>query len=231
MDSRQDTVDVRAGEAGRGKVHLLAALTALAAAGVSPNLFWVAEAGYAGLNFMALRALVPAAGVLVFIGGLAAVRGDRRLLRRLLIGGAAGLAAWGGLESVRVIGFHLGGMPGSMPKLLGVLLLNRIMVGPSAASNAAGWAYHAWNGVCFGITFALLFGRKPVWWAVAYALVIGGIFLISPAVHALGVGFFALDMPGMIATVFLAHAVYGLILGLLTRRWMREDGWLLSGAA
>jgi len=35
-------------------------------------------------------------------------------------------------------------------------------------------------------------------------------------------------MPWMIVTVMLAHTVYGLILGLLARRWVRKPGWLLA---
>ncbi len=203
-------------------------LVALAAAGVSPNLFWIAQAGYAKLSWLGLYVLVPSIIVLAGVGLAARAQGHRRLVNRLLAGGAAGLVATVGLEAVRITGFHLGGMPGSMPKLLGVLLLNRFMLGPSALSNVVGWAYHFWNGVTFGIVFAVLLGRKPVWWALAFGQLVGLGFLVSPAVRALGVGFLALDMPWMIVTVVLAHAVYGLVLGLLARRWIHEPGWLLG---
>lgn len=207
---------------------LLTSLVALAAAGVSPNLFWIAQAGYGKLSELAIHVLVPSALVLVAMAVQAAVRGQLRLLNRLLAGGAAGLVATAGLEAVRIAGFHLGWMPGSMPKLLGVLLLDRFMLGPSTLSNVLGWAYHAWNGVCFGVIFAVLLGRKPLWWALAFAGLVGVGFLVSPAVRALGVGFFALDMPLMIVTVLAAHVVFGLLLGFLTRRWVREPGWLLA---
>lgn len=36
------------------------------------------------------------------------------------------------------------------------------------------------------------------------------------------------QMPTMIVTVVLAHAVYGLMLGLVLRRSLPADGWLLS---
>ncbi len=52
-------------------------------------------------------------------------------------------------------------MPGSLPQLAGVLLLDRFMLGPSLWSDVAGWAYHYWNGVCFGLIFAVLFGPNP----------------------------------------------------------------------
>ncbi|HKK08397.1 MAG TPA: hypothetical protein VKA44_05875 [Gemmatimonadota bacterium] len=207
---------------------LLTSLVALAAAGVPPNLFWIAQAGYAKLSQLAIAALIPSVIVLVAVAVQAALRGQRRLLNRLLAGGAAGLVATAGLEAVRIAGFHLGWMPGSMPKLLGVLLLDRFMLGPSALSNVLGWAYHAWNGVCFGIVFTVLLGRKPLGWALAFGELVGVGFLVSPAVRALGVGFFALDMPLMIVTVLVAHLAFGLLLGLLSRRWIRDSGWLLA---
>lgn len=213
---------------GSPAADLLTSLVALAAAGVSPNLFWIAQAGYAQLPWLAVHVLVPSVLVLVATAVQAIVRGQGRLLNRILAGGAAGLVATAGLEAVRIAGFHLGWMPGSMPKLLGVLLLDRFMLGPSTLSNVVGWAYHAWNGVCFGIIFAVLVGRKPVWWAVMFAELVGVGFLASPAVQALGVGFFALDMPLMIVTVLVAHVAFGLLLGLLSRRWVREPDWLLG---
>lgn len=42
--------------------------------------------------------------------------------------------------------------------------------------------------------------------------------LMSPAVKTMGIGFMGFDMPAMPVTVVLAHAAYGLILGLLCRR-------------
>ncbi len=203
-------------------------LVALAAAGVSPNLFWIAQAGYAKLSWLGLHVLVPSVVVLAAVLVAAREQGHQRLVNRLLAGAGAGFVATVGLEAVRIAGFHLGGMPGSMPKLLGVLLLNRFMLGPSALSNVVGWAYHFWNGATFGIVFAVLLGRKPLAWALAFAELVGIGFLVSPAVRSLGVGFLALDMPWMIVTVVLAHTVYGLVLGLLARRWIREPGWLLA---
>ena len=210
------------------RLEIAESLVALAAAGVSPNLFWVAQAGYAKLSWLGLHVLVPSVVVLVAVLVAARAQGHRRLVNRLLAGAGAGVLATAGLEAVRITGFHLGGMPGSLPKLLGVLLLNRFMLGPSTLSNVVGWAYHFWNGVTFGIVFAVLLGRKPLWWAVGFGELVGIGFLVSPAVRALGVGFLALDMPWMIVTVVLAHTVFGLLLGFLTRRWIRDSGWLLA---
>lgn len=211
--------------------ELTYSLLALAAAGVSPNLFWIAQAGYAPLSTLGTHALVPAVVALVVVLTVALARHRSRLTNRILAGAGAGLIATVGLEVIRFISFRLGGMPGSMPELLGVLMLNRFMEGPSLLSNVVGWAYHFWNGVSFGIVFAVLFGRKPLAWALVYAEFVGLGFLISPAVTAMGIGFMGLNMPAMPITVVIAHTVYGVILGLLCRRWVQGPGWLLAAAA
>jgi hypothetical protein len=66
---------------------------------------------------------------------------------------------------------------------------------------------------------------------MAYAELIGIGFLLSPAVKSLVIGFVGLDMPSMPVTVLLAHLAYGLILGVLCRRWIAEAGWLLGSPA
>lgn len=201
---------------------------ALAAAGVSPNLFWIAQAGYAKLSTLAVWVLLPSVGVVLFVLAAAAATGERRLANRMVAGGAAGALATVGLEIVRITGFHLGQMPGSMPQLAGVLLLDRFMLGPSLWSNIVGWTYHVWNGTAFGLVFAVLFGRRSLWVAIAYGVLIGIGFLLSPAVTALGIGFMGTGMPGMPVTVLLAHLAYGGLLGVLTRRFVQSPEWLLG---
>lgn len=85
-------------------------------------------------------------------------------------------------------------MPGNLPELMGVPLLDRFAPGPSTAFTAAGFAYH--------------------FWAVPYGLAIGTGFLASPVVASLGVGPFGKDFGWhFAATVLTAHALYGVVLG------------------
>lgn len=203
-------------------------LLVLLMSGVAPIIFPAAQAGIAKMSVLGVRLLVPSVLFLGMIALAAYFRGHRRLENRLLAGGAAGFIATAGLEVVRTASFRLGGMPGDLPRLLGVLLTDRFMLGPSPLSDVLGYAYHFWNGVCFGIIFAVLFGRKPLLWGVVYAELIGVEFLLSPAVKALGIGFMGSQMPSMPATVVLAHLVFGLILGVLGRKWIRDEGWLFS---
>jgi len=209
--------------------ELALSAVALAAAGVSPNLFWIAQGGYFKLSTLAVWVLIPSVILLLVVLAVAAKRQQRRLVNRMVAGGVAGGLATIALEIVRVTGFHLGQMPGSMPQLAGVLLLDQFMVGPTVWSNIAGWTYHYWNGIAFGLIFAVVFGRKPLWVALGYGVFMAIGFLVSPAVTALGVGFMGKNMPGMPVTVVLAHLAYATTLWLLVRRWVREPEWILGG--
>ena len=198
-------------KAPRRKIALIS--VALLAAGVSPNLFVAAQAGHSTLHHLAIVILFPSLAVLAAVCGLSRLWGFTDIHRQILNGIIAGLVATIGLEVVRQIGFHMGGMPGDMPKLLGVLLLDRFAQGPSLLSNIAGYAYHFWNGAAFGIIFSLIFGRGRVWLATAFAVLIGIGFMASPVAIALGVGYFGVDFGwGFPATVILAHIAYGLLL-------------------
>jgi hypothetical protein len=193
---------------------------ALALASVAPLIFPAAQAGYGNLESFALWFLLPAIGVLVVLS-LALWRRDSSLGRAIVLGAAAGALATVALEIVREIGFHMGYMPGDLPELMGVLLLNRFALGPSVASNIAGWAYHFWNGASFGIIYTLIFGTRRRWVAVAYGLAVGTGFMLSPVVATMGVGFFGLQFSiGFPVTVYLAHLAFGASLGFLAQRFL-----------
>jgi len=111
-------------------------------AAVGPNAFPPAQAGYGTLHDFALYLIIPAAVLLV--AGWVLLRGSHfgdiaEAMRRGVIAGAVATVA---LEAVRYSGFKLGFMPGNLPELMGVLLLNRFALGPSVASTVAGFGYH-----------------------------------------------------------------------------------------
>jgi hypothetical protein len=192
----------------------------LALASVSPLIFPVAESGRSSMDFLAKFALLPVAGALLLTLALL-YRNDDPIAKMGLVALAAGAVATLGLEVVRLTGFWLGFMPGNLPRLMGVLLLNRFAVGPSLASDVAGWAYHLWNGACFGLMYVLIFGTCRRWVGTVFGIGIGIGFMLSPVVSALGVGFLGLQFSrGFPITVTLAHAAFGALLGWLTSRWL-----------
>jgi hypothetical protein len=198
-----------------------ARLLALVAAALSgAGLFAVSEAGYASFSRLAVEVALPAVGALALIG-IVATTADWRGLRRTLVAGVGvGIVATASLELVRIVGFReFHAMPGSMPMLMGVLLTNRIMVGPDLASNVLGWVDHAYNGVALVLIYLLLFGRRQAWLAVPYALLVGTGFLVSPVPKALGAGFFGAALGAKFAiTVYLAHVSFGTAMFLGVRR-------------
>ncbi|MGE0460810.1 MAG: hypothetical protein AB7Q16_05535 [Vicinamibacterales bacterium] len=191
----------------------------LALASVAPNVFPASQMGYGSLHELAMIAVLPAVVALVPLVSLAA-RVSPALVPLVLRGAIAGALATLALEAVRYPAFLMGLMPGNLPQLMGVLLLDRFALGPSAWSNLAGFAYHFWNGASFGMVFALLASGRSRWWAVPFGLAVGLGFLASPVVLALGVGPFGRDFGwSFAATVTTAHLAFGLALaGLLPAR-------------
>ncbi|HYX06176.1 MAG TPA: hypothetical protein VE912_05525 [Bacteroidales bacterium] len=201
------------------KKNLIMILVVLLLAGISPNLFPIAQAGLAKLSSLAIVFLIPSFILILVLMIFAGVMKYDHLGKQISNGILAGLAATVGLELIREIGFRMGWMPGDMPKLLGVLLLNRFASGPDFWSNVAGWTYHFWNGATFGIIFSLIFGQGKMKIALVYAFLIGTVFMISPAAKALGVGVLGLQFKDgyqFLTTVYLAHIAFGIILGWLT---------------
>lgn len=188
-------------------------------AAVGPTAFPLSQLGYGSLQALSLRLVLPAAAALLAAWGVLVWRGEHGVAALLSRGALAGTLATLALEAVRYPAFRLGFMPGNLPQLMGVLLLDRFAIGPSTASNLAGFAYHFWNGASFGVVFALLVGNSSKWWAVPYGVAIGVGFLASPVVLALGVGPFGRDFGWhFAATVLTAHAAFGLVLGALAPR-------------
>ncbi len=208
----------------RSPEELILTAIVLLMAAVSPIIFVVAQAGYAKLSDLAVTWLLPAFLLMLAVLIFAWRRQLSHLTNCLLAGAGAGFMATVGLEVVREIGFRLGGMPGELPQLMGVLLLDRFSLGPTLLSNLAGWGYHFLNGASFGVIFTLLFSRVSWWYGLIYGVLIGIVFMASPAVVALGVGRFGVEFGwGFSFTVTLAHLAFGTILGLLAQRWVRQS--------
>lgn len=189
-------------------------------AAVGPNSFVVAEAGYGSFSEIAIKFLLPSIVLIIIIIGLLGIF-TKSLARQSLNGLFAGIIATIGLEIIREAGFRMGMMPGDLPKLMGVLLLNRFALGPDRASNLAGWSYHFYNGAAFGMIYSLLVGKGKVWIGMVYGFLIGVAFMISPVTRSLGIGPFGTEFKHgyeFALTVTLAHVSYGLLLGWLVAK-------------
>jgi hypothetical protein len=192
----------------------------LAAASVGPLIFPAAQAGYGTMSQSAEHFLLPAVAVLIVVA-LLSWKTAPAFGHSVVWGALAGAIATIGLEIVRITGFKMGYMPGNLPQLMGVLLLDRFALGPSLASDFAGWAYHFWNGASLGIIYVLLFGAARHWVGAMYGILVGLGFLVSPVVTSLGVGYFGLQFSkGFSITALSAHLAFGLALGFLANRFL-----------
>jgi hypothetical protein len=190
-------------------------LVTLGLASIGPLIFPIAQSGHGNLATLASYALIPSIVLLAAVAVFAR-RGNDWLSRTIVRGALAGAIATIALEVVRLIGFHFGYMPGNLPRLMGVLLLDRFAQGPSLSSDLAGWAYHFWNGASFGIIYSLLLGTRRRWVGAVFGFAIGIGFLVSPVVLSLGVGYFGFQYSyGFPITVSLAHLAFGASLGVL----------------
>jgi len=192
----------------------------LTLASVSPLIFPITGSGRNSMDVLARVALLPAVALLLVTVGML-YRVDDPLGRISAVGLAAGAIASLALEAVRLPGFWVGFLPGNLPRLMGVLLLNQFVSGPSLRSDIAGWAYHFWNGASFGLIYVLVFGTCRRWVGAVFGVLLGVGFMFSPVVSALGVGFLGLEFSkGFPLTVTLTHAAFGVALGWLTVTWL-----------
>ena len=208
-------------------LELVATAVALAAAGASgAQLFALSATGRWKFSDLLFRVGVPAAAVLVVVLVVAILMGWQRLRRGILLGFAAGAIATMGLEAVRITGFRVfHSMPGDLPTLMGVQATDRIMLGPNTSSTIVGYLDHFWNGAMFGVIFALIVGGFPAarraWTGAAigalYGLAMGFGFASGPLPRTLGIGggFSTVTVAEFQTTIYLAHLVFGVLLGLL----------------
>ncbi len=198
------------------KIFFISILLLLSA--ISPNLFVVAQAGVKELSTMAIQFLIPSIALIIILI-LLLDHLQYKVISRLAVNGIlAGILSTFALEIIRETGFRLGTMPGDMPRLMGVLLLNQFASGPDFWSDLAGWAYHFWNGASFGIIFSLLMGQSKPWNGILFGVLIGLGFMVSPVVKSLGIGVFGLEFKRgfeFLVTVTLAHMAFGITLSLI----------------
>lgn len=86
----------------------------------------------------------------------------------------------------------------------------------SLAAKVAGWTYHYWNGISFGVMYALMFGKRHWLFAVGYAIVLELCML----------GIFPMFVPvsnkvDFVLISLIGHVAYGVILGLYVQKYAR----------
>ena len=208
---------------------------ALIPAAVGPNILVVAlTPGMPELPVLVRRALIPSIILFVIVWAVAARLGLDRLTNRIWTGFWVGFACTAALDMFRLISFRLGLLPGNMPRMFGVLILDRMAEGPTPLSDIVGSFYHFWVSACFGLAYALLVGRTRWWGGLIWGLIIEiGMMTTPPMVVAMGTGYFGLKLgKGLLNGVFLGslvpHISFRIALGVLLERYTRHKGSILA---
>lgn len=211
--------------------ELVLTALALVPAAVGPNVLVVAlTPGMPGMPVLVRWALIPSVILLVAVWWVARARGYARLTNRIWTGVWVGAAATAALDLFRLASFLLGLLPGNMPRMFGVLILDTMALGPTPLSDVIGGLYHYWVSACFGVTYALIMGRTRWWGGLVWGLIIEvGMMTTPPMVVAMDTGYFGLKLGrGLLNGVFLGslipHISYGVALGLLLERYVSESG-------
>lgn len=170
------------------------------------------------LRYSAPFIVLPSAAVLVGVIFAARRRYDRvRILGdRLLYGAAWGLAATIVYDLVRpamVAILSLDTDPYAAMPLFGSLIT--LEPTESTTAQVLGWIYHFWNGIGFGMMFALVRPRGAFLAGLAWGLILEGIMLfVYP-------GFIGADIAdaAFVSVGVVGHAAWGLALGAGLKRW------------
>ncbi|MBI2455695.1 MAG: hypothetical protein HYV46_06120 [candidate division NC10 bacterium] len=219
--------------ASRGELVLTA--LALVPAAVGPNVLVVAlTPGMPGMPALVRWVLIPSIAWLGVVWIVAQARGYDRLTDRIWTGVWVGAAATAALDVFRLTSFMLGLLPGNLPRMFGVLILDTMATGPTPLSDVVGGLYHYWVSACLGLTYVLFMGRTRWWGGLVWGLIIEvGMMVTPPMVIAMDTGYFGLKAGhGLFNGVFIGslipHISYGIALGLLLERYVRHEGTVFS---
>ena len=204
---------------------------ALITAAVGPNILVLAlTPGMPSMPLLTRWVLIPSMVLLALVWWMAWRRGYKRLQNRLWTGLWVGASTTAALDVLRLMSFSLGLLPGNMPRMFGVLILDIMALGPTPFSDVVGAFYHVWVSACFGLTYALICGRTRWWGGVIWGLMIEvGMMVTPPMVIAMDTGYFGLKLgQGIFNGVFIGslipHISYGIALGLLLERYTHHAG-------
>lgn len=173
------------------------------------------------MSFTVPFVVLPATSVLV---GLVLMQ--RRLYGRLhrfsqLIarGAVVGLGATLVYDAVRpllVTALGLSFDPYRAIPIFGTLITGLPATDP--ATLASGWVYHFWNGISFGMMFALVRPAGGIAWGVAWAMVLQGLMMLTYPMFLQA----RLDDPGFMLSGLIGHGLWGIVLGAGIREWARR---------
>lgn len=232
----------------RSRAMALAILTILIS-GISVNFFIAGSIGIIPFTDYRDKLLIPSVFAIAVIAVYSHYR-FKPLSNRLLTGLWAGAVATLALEAVRIPSYAilhwLPGddmimMPGAFlaalapsPMALMQMMQSGAMAGmPQSvimSAMIAGALYHFWNGATLGAIYTIFAGRAKWYYALVWAFVIHIGMMLAPWLIMM-FGPFGVNYNGgytIFTASLIAHMAYGLVLGILVSRFVRERGILVA---
>jgi hypothetical protein len=170
----------------------------------------------AGLSLLWTFIGVAGLGMIVFAATLCRMKfSDRRLLLRVIaIGAISGLTATIAYDLVRLLLVELGNLnirPFETWRLFGIGLIGADQ--SQTAIMAAGTFFHFFNGIAFGISYTIAFGRRGPLAGIVWALILEAIMV---SLYPSWLDLKALDE--FLSVSIFGHVVYGSVLGWQSKR-------------
>lgn len=202
----------------RGRRYLLLSAIAFLSASISILALLLHAAGWLPMYFMIDVLGAPSIVLLLALGVYARRINEPVFLNRLFVGAWAGLLATFAYDGIRYVLWQANVF--SFNPFISHPIFGTLITGLAESTTTAivvGWAYHFWNGIGFGIMYTLVAGRARWWYAIVWALFleIGWLTALPSALN------FSLNRE-LVALSLIGHTAYGIVLGLLARRFIRE---------
>ena len=153
------------------------------------------------------------------------------VFRRIVVGLSVGALATLALDAVRQAGVIHGWLPADSPVMFGKMATGSA---DFATFYPAGLLVHYLNGANFGLFYAFVWGKRrsiapAIGWATVWALILElGMMTGPPMAPMVGLFGFNYAWPQLFLLTFVAHVVFGIVLGVLAQQFLtgRDRGGL-----
>lgn len=220
-------------------------ILAIIAAGASVNFFIFGSAGIVSFSTYRDFILFPSIMILAIIGIYGAIK-NKRLANRLFSGLWIGAVATLALEAIRIPGYavlhwlpgddmimmpgmFLTGMAPTLMDLMNMMMAGQAMQLPPSVM-ISGTLYHFWNGATMGAIYTLIIGKGRWYYGIIWGFIINiGMMLAPWLVMMMGpFGIKYLDGYNIFAVALAAHLAYGVVIGILAQRFVKEKDSIIT---
>jgi hypothetical protein len=228
------------------KKELGLTILAIISAGASVNFFIFGTLEVVSFATYRDFVLFPSIAIIIAIVVYGAMR-NKRLANSLVTGLWVGAVATLALEAIRIPGYatlhwlpgddmimmpgmFLTGMATNLMELMRMMQMSGGAMQPPSAALLAGALYHFWNGATMGAIYTLFMGKGRWHYGLIWGFIINLGMMLAPWLVMMTGPFGIKYLAGYnIFTIALAaHLAYGMVIGILAQRFVREKGSIVT---